>query len=144
MWVGGTTTHHDQVADRRTEMGSPPKPTLTVVLDLDDRYSHRSYDAPFTWSPGDVHRVLRSRGFKPFTPNIDVGLSAVTITLLSVPPVTLLRTAADEIGYVSGVPGGPQQYYLPESDKDETQNALLEVGSQFDYEGRMVSDETKG
>ena len=132
------------MADRRTEMGSPPKPTLTVVLDLDDRHRHRSYDAPFTWSAGDVHRVLRSRGFKPFTPSIGVALSAVTITLLSVPPVTLLRTVADQMGYVSGIPGGPQQYYLPDSDLDETQRALLEMGFQFDYEGRMVADETKG
>jgi len=125
-------------------MGSPPKPTLTVVLDLDDRHSHRSYDAPLKWSAGDVHRVLRCRGFEPFTPNIDAGLSAVTITLLSVPPVTLLRTAADQMGYVSGIPGGPQRYYLPDSDIDETQMALLEIGFQFDYEGRVVSDETKG
>ena len=110
---------------------------LTVVLEWGDQYSHRSYDAPPSWSPGDIHRALQSKGFRPC---FGSGPS-VRVTLLRVPPVTLLRTGSEKIGYVSGISGGPSAYFLPDADKEQTAEALLDAGFRFHYEGRLVSAE---
>ena len=107
----------------------------TACLIRDDTPGHRSYDAPPDWSPSQIHQALKDKGFRP---NTEFPVPSVRVSLLQVPPVTLLRTGREKIGYVSSLGPGPSEYFLPGADREQTAAALKELGFTFAYEGRLA------
>ena len=107
----------------------------TACLKRDGTPGHSSYDAPPDWSPGQIHQALRRKGFRPST---GFPVPSVRVSLLQVPPVTVLRPCREKIGYVSSLGPGPSEYFLPGADREQTAAALQELGFTFAYEGRLV------
>jgi hypothetical protein len=107
----------------------------TACLIRDGTPGHSSYDAPPDWSPSQIHQALKDKGFRPST---GVPVPSVRVSLLQVPPVTLLRTGREKIEYVSSLGPGPSEYFLPGADRAQTAAVLQELGFAFAYEGRLV------
>ncbi len=107
----------------------------TACLEWDDTLSHSSYDAPPDWSPRQIHQALKDMGFRPYT---GFPLSSVRVSLLQVPPLTLIRAGLENIGCVSILSPGPSEYFLPDADKEQTAEALEAAGFAFAYEGLLA------
>ena len=113
----------------------------TAELWWDNTTRHRSYEAPASWTPGQIHAALKNAGFRPFYgSDAACGRSpAKVVTLLRVPPVRMLRTPSDETGHVSGIGPGPSAYFLPDADSEQTEAALLAAGFELGWEARLVA-----
>ena len=112
----------------------------TAEIWWDNTTRHRSYEAPASWTPGQVHAALKSAGFRPFFgSDAALGRSPVkVVTLLRVPPVRMPRSPSAEMGQVSGIEPGPSAYFLPGADSEQTEAALMASGFEFGWEARLV------
>ena len=105
-----------------------------------DDIRHTSYEAPVGWTPAQIHEALQAAGFRPWCASDAMLGQATMITLLKVPPVTLLKAASDAMGYVSGIEPGPSTYSLPDADSEQTAEALITAGFKFGWEAKLVSE----
>ena len=112
----------------------------TAELWWDSTTRHRSYEAPSSWTPGQIHAALKSAGFRPFFGSDGAfgGSPVKVVTLLRVPSARMPRTPSDEMGYVSGIEPGPCAYFLPGADSEQTEAALVASGFEFGWEARLV------